>query len=471
MIENNVTSVKKIGRLWWYMVATLFNTSFTSLTIFGTAFIFFLDELGLDKARIGILLSLIPFAGVVAPLAATWVGRSGLKRTFIVFWAIRKVVFALILLVPLILVRWGANATFVWVAGIVMAFSLCRAMAETGFYPWLQELIPNSIRGKFNAVNSVISTVASMLAAAASSYVIDSMTGIGRYMLLFGVGLAFGILAVISYARLPGGAPVHNIDPQTSRNQEMRLALRDKGYMGFLALLAVVALGGAIGSAFVSLYANEQIGLSTGNVVLLSIGASIGGLISSYPLGWASDRYGSRPMMVLGLLFNLMGPLGWLVMPRHSAASLPFAMVLQFLVTVSNTAWATGSNRYFYNTAVPPDKRTGYMAVWYAWTAIVGGSGPLIAGWLLQALSNLHGQFMGFTIDSYTPLFALNAAFLVAGMLLAARVDDQEAVPMRQALGQVLGLQPGGLRYPRHFRLRTNKQPDQSQSGDTHTHP
>jgi MFS family permease len=462
MTENNATSVKKIGRLWWYMVATLFNTSFTSLTIFGTAFIFFLDELGLDKARIGILLALIPFAGVVAPLAASWVGRFGLKHTFILFWGLRKVVFALILLVPLILSRWGANATFVWVAGIVMAFSLCRAIAETGFYPWLQELIPNAIRGKFNAINSVISTLASMAAAAVSSYVIDSMTGIGRYMLLFGVGLFFGILAVISYARLPGGAPVHNVDPQTSRTKEMRLALHDSAYMSFLLILAVVALGGSIGGAFVSLYANEQIGLSTGNVVLLSIGASIGGLISSYPLGWASDRYGSRPMMVLGLLFNLIGPLGWLVMPRHSAVSLPFAMVLQFLATVSNTAWATGSNRYFYNTAVPPQKRTGYMAVWYAWTAIVGGSGPLIAGWLLQWLNNLHGQFMGFAIDSYTPLFLINAAFLVAGMLLAARVPDDEAIPMRQMLGQLLGLEPGGLRYPRHLRIKADRQPGQT---------
>ena len=469
MIEHNVTSAKKLGRLWWYMVATLFNTSFTSLTIFGSAFIFFLNDLGLDKARIGILLALIPFAGIVAPLAASWVGRFGLRRTFVLFWGLRKAVFALIFLVPFVLSRWGANATFIWVAGIVMAFSLCRAIAETGFYPWLQELIPNAIRGKFNAVNSVISTVASLATAAASSYVIDSMTGIGRYMLLFGVGLVLGILAVISYARLPGGEPVHNVDPQTSRTQEMRLAIHDSSYLSFLLILAVVALGGSIGSAFVALYANEQIGLSTGNVVLLSIGASIGGLICSYPLGWASDRYGSRPMMVLGLLFNLIGPLGWLVMPRNSAASFPFAMVLQFLVTISNTAWATGSNRYFYNTAVPPEKRTGYMAVWYAWTAIVGGSGPLIAGWLLQVLNNLHGQFMGFTIDSYTPLFLLNAAFLIAGMLLAARVPDQEAVPMRQVLGQLLGLEPGGLRYPHRFRFRANEQPDRSQSSDEDT--
>src|SRR6266508_3826735 len=90
MTENDVISVKKIGRLWWYMVATLFNSSFTSLTIFGPAFIFFLNDLGLDKARIGVLLALIPFAGVVAPIAVTSVGRFGLRRTFVVFWGLRK---------------------------------------------------------------------------------------------------------------------------------------------------------------------------------------------------------------------------------------------------------------------------------------------------------------------------------------------------------------------------------------------
>src|SRR5512141_1450065 len=102
MTGIDLTSVKKIGRLWWYMVATLFNSSFTSLTIFGPAFIFFLNDLGLDKARIGILLSLIPFAGIVAPFAATPVGRFGLRRTFVLFWGLRKVAFVLIFLVPFV---------------------------------------------------------------------------------------------------------------------------------------------------------------------------------------------------------------------------------------------------------------------------------------------------------------------------------------------------------------------------------
>jgi MFS family permease len=439
MTGYDVTSVKKIGRLWWYMAATMFNSSFTNLTIFGTAFIFFLDDLGLDKARIGILLALIPFAGIVAPLAATSVGRFGLRRTFVLFWGFRKIAFALILLVPFVIGRWGTDAAFIWVAGVVLAFSLCRAIAETGFYPWLQELIPNSIRGKFNAVNSIISTLVTMATTAAASIVIDSMAGLERYMLLFAVGLVFGILAVLSYARLPGGEPVRNIDPTASRSREMRQALHDRNFMGFMLILALITLGGSIGGAFVALYANEQIGLSTGNVVLLSIGASIGGLISSYPLGWASDRYGSRPMMVLGLAFSLIGPLGWLAMPRHSLASLPLAMLLQFLGTLAGTAWGAGSNRYLYVAAVPPEKKTGYMAIWYAWNAIVSGSGPLIAGWILGVLNNLHGQLLGIALDSYTPLFLFNALTLIVGVFLAARMRDDEAMPTRQIIDTLTG--------------------------------
>ena len=439
MTSSEVTSVRKIGRLSWYLVATLFNSSFTNLTIFGPVFIFFLNDLGLDTARIGVLLALIPFAGVVAPLVATSVSRFGLRRTFVLFWALRKVIFSLILVVPWIIGRWGTDAAFIWVAAIVLGFSLCRATAETGFYPWLQELIPNSIRGKFNAVNSIISTLATMGTSIAASLVIDHMVGLDRYMLLFAFGLAFGFMGVISYAQLPGGEPVRNINPTDSRPQEMRLALHDRNFMHYMLLLAFITIGNTIGGAFVALYAREQIGLSTGTVVLLSLGASVGALVSSYPLGWASDRYGSRPIMVLGLACSLIGPLGWIMMPRLSPASLPLALLLQFFGTLAGTAWGAGSSRYLFVAAVPPEKKTGYMAVWYAWNAIVSGSGPLIAGWLLAALSNLHGQVVIFTIDRYTPLFLFNALTLGVGMFLASRIRDPEAMPAHQILDTLTG--------------------------------
>ena len=414
----------------WYVVATFFNSSFTSLTVFGPAFIFYLSDLGLDKARIGMLLSFIPIAGIVAPLAASTVGRFGLKRTFILFWSLRKVAFAFIFIVPLVLHQLGIDAAFTLVAAIIMTFSVCRAIAETGFYPWLQELIPNTIRGKFMALNGIISTLVGLATTAVASYVVDHAQGIERFTMLFVIGLVAGLTAVVCYGMLPGGGPVPVDSTHNSRGDEMRHALKNKGFLGFLMILAMISLGSSVGGSFIALYANEQVGLTSGNVVLLTMGSSIGALIVSYPLGWASDRYGSRPVMVLGLFASLIGPIGWLLMPRYSFTSFPLSMLLSFLGTLAGTAWGAGSSRYLFVNAVPVEKKTGYMAVWYAWNAIVNGCGPLIAGWSLHFLAGINASVLGFTLDAYTPLFIFNIATLIAGGIMANRMKDDEALPL-----------------------------------------
>jgi hypothetical protein len=71
------------------------------------------------------------------------------------------------------------------------------------------------------------------------------------------------------------------------------------------------------------------------------------------------------------------------------------------------------------------------MAVWYGWNAIIGGCGPLIAGWLLHQLEALNGNVLGFTIDAYTPLFVFNILTLAVGVYFANRMKDDEAMPLR----------------------------------------
>lgn len=464
-------TVRKLGRLNWYVYATIFNSSFTALTIFGPAFIFFLSDLGLDKARIGVLLALIPFAGIVAPFAASGVGRYGLKRAFILFWSLRKVAFAAIFLVPFILRTAGADAAFYWVAGLILAFSIFRGLAETGFYPWLQELIPNDIRGKFNAINNIAATVVTMIIAAVSSFVVGQMTGIDRFMILFAFGLLFGILGVIAYAMLPGGAPLSIDTAGASRNAEMRQALRDSNFMRFLFLGTLITLGASLGGTFVALYLSEEIGISAGSVVLLSIGASVGALVSAFPFGWAADRYGSRPMMVIGLAASLVGPIGMLLMPSNSPISLPFAMLLSFLGAVAGSAWGAGAGRYLFVTAVPRDKSTGYMAVSYAWNAIVGGSGPLIAGGLLSLLENLHSSGV-ISISAYAPLFIINALTLLGGVFLANQMRDSDAVPLREIARNVFRTRPPRNRYLRMaYRNERLQQKDVAPSPDPPSQP
>ena len=140
---------EKIRRLPWAFGHIATNTVFGSLTVFGTVFILFLTELGLDKAQIGFLLALFPLAGIIAPFAASSVARLGYKRTFVVLWGARKAVTACLLLTPWVASRYGPDATLRFVALVLTAFALCRAIAETGMYPWMREFVPDSVRWPF----------------------------------------------------------------------------------------------------------------------------------------------------------------------------------------------------------------------------------------------------------------------------------------------------------------------------------
>ena len=147
-----LTNFEKIRRLPWQLGYFAANGVFCTTTFFGSVFILFLDELGFDKSRIGILLSLFPFCGLTALFTAPYIARFGFKRTFITFIALRLLFVALLLFLPVYLRHFGIDGTFYIVAVVILLFAFCRAIAETAFYPWAQETIPDFIRGKFGAM-------------------------------------------------------------------------------------------------------------------------------------------------------------------------------------------------------------------------------------------------------------------------------------------------------------------------------
>ncbi len=419
-----------VRRLPWMLAGELLNSMFCVLTVFGATFTLFLDDLGLDKVRIGFLISLIPFSGIVAPFVARYVARFGFRRTFVLFWLLRKFAVAFLLLTPAILSRQGLNAAFAWVGLFIFLFAFCRSIAETAFYPWWQEIIPDRIRGKFSAIVSSIATIGELIATAAASYVMSRYTGLQPYMVLIGVGVLLGLGAVALYARGPGGAPLSKETTKTAQRDEMRQALRDRNFLFSLGTLALISLGLSSVRSFIPLYTKEQVGLAAGVVVILGMGASLGSLLSSYLWGWLADRVGSKPVMFLGFGLIFLLPIFWFLVPRHQPWSAPLAMAISAFGGVANMAWVIGWARYLFVTAIPREKRTGYSAVYYAWSGLIGGTGPLVAGKLLQLAGGLQGQISGWAIDAYTPLFMLSVLFLASGGLLLRRMRDDAKEPL-----------------------------------------
>ncbi len=424
--HSEPTTVEKLRGLPWSIAGNSANAVFVHLTYFGSLFILFVSELGMSKSQIGLLLSFFSFFGLMAPFIAARVARFGYKRTFITFYTIRKFITMLLLLTPAVLAAGGAWAAGVYVTAVTAIFAFCRAIAEIGVYPWLQEYVPNSVRGKYSANNNLFSTITSFTAVTIAGYVIEQYTGLERFTVLIGTGIAAGLLAAWMFNHIPGGAPIITSAEQDPPGGNLREPLRDQSFRRYLAGFAVITLGTVPMASFLPLFMQEQVGLSSGSVLWLQTGSMVGGLISGYLWGWASDRYGSKPVMVWGIVLKTLLPICWLLMPRHSPFSLPVALAIAVLQGSADMGWLIGSGRLLFVRVVPSEKKSDYMAVYYAWAGITGGISQLMGGRALDLFQGLSGQVAGLTLDPYVPLFLAGLIAPLVSLLLfqAVRADS-----------------------------------------------
>jgi len=405
----------------WAIAADCSNSVFAQLLIGSPTMVLFLNQLGMSKGQIGLVLSFLPFAGILALFVARAVARYGYKRIYLTFWSIRKIVMGTLVFAPLVAARFGLQSVFLYVAVVFGLFAVCRALGETAYYPWTIEFVPSAVRGKFAAVDNIASFITAFMAISAASYFIGRSSGVESFAYVIGVGVCFGFLSVAFATRLPGGKPRPAGDPGP-RWQAFRNAMADRNMRLFLAGAALVILISQPLGMFLPLFMREQVGLRPEQVVLLQNGSLLGMITLSYVWGLLADRFGSKVVAVSGIGLRLLLPVVWLLIPRNSGISLPIALGAAFLDGVATSGWDIGASRLLYVNLVPPEHKTEYLAVRYSWLGIVGGISPLVAGQLLDRLQGLSGRFLFFVLDPYTFLFVGGVAVLLAALLVVSRI-------------------------------------------------
>jgi len=416
------TTLEKMRGLPWSMAGNATNIIFVKLTFFGSTFVLFLSALGLDKSQIGFLLSLLPYFGITALFVAPIVARVGFKRSYLTFWTLRQLSTFGMLFTPLVIDQFGLSAGFAYVTIVVAFFAFCRAVGETAAMPWRQEYIPNSIRGKYAATDSIYTTIASFIAVIASAQVIAYATGINGYLALFAVGGVAGLISVWFFNHIPGGKPVKQEQNEPSLLSDFGQALKDRNFLTFLFGIGLVIAAIAPLASFLPLFMAEEVGIGASSVIMLQVGTLLGTLLFSFLWGWTSDRYGSKPTLMMSVFMHILMPLLFLLTPRSEPWNLWYAMSISVIQGVVSIGWVISSGRMLFVGVVPPDKKAQYMALYYAWIGVIGGTSQLLGGRLVDLSADISGTVLGIPVDPYTPLFILSALLPVLALLIFRNV-------------------------------------------------
>jgi sugar phosphate permease len=432
------TTLEKIRGLPWVLTMNASLAVHARFLFFGSSFVLFLNQIGFNKTQIGGLLSLLPFLGLTAIFAAPWVAQRGVKRVYLTFFGGRNIFVFMLLFSPAVYLRWGTTGAFLFIAGLMSFYGLFRSIGETGHYPWQQEYIPNAIRGKFTATANIISNIARLIAVSFAAYVVGLSSDLDRFMLLFALGGIFGLGAVWAAAHIPGGAPNPQVESKRPDFKGMAQSLRDRSFLAFLVGVGMLTLINLPIFSFVPLFMREKIGLSDGNVVWLQTGVLLASMGTGYLWGWAADRYGSKPVMLSGVIAKAILPIFWLVMPRGTSASFWIALLIAFWQGFAAQGWWIGHTRLLFVRIVPPKQKTAYMAVYYASIGLVGGASRLISGALLDRFAGLSQQVGFIQIDAYTILFAAGILVPLLSLLVFRFVRADSPVSLSEFAGKFI---------------------------------
>jgi MFS family permease len=421
--SDEPTTAEKLRGLPWSVAMGGANSVFAQLTLLGWVFVLFLSELGLSKTEIGLLLSMFPLSGVLAPLIGPWAARFGYKRTYLVFFGLRKVVAGLLVLTPVVIARFDSRITLIFVLGVVTTFAVCRAIGETALYPWIQEYVPNSVRGKYSAADNIFATLGAFLAVTTAGYVVGRSADLSRFTVLFAAGVVAGLISVWAGSHIPGGAPGRT-SHRTGLWENLAIVGRDADFRRYLVGVGLMTLTSVPLVSFLPLFVKERLGLSPGRVILVQAGILLGTLVSSFVWGWAADRYGSKPVMLAGVSLAVIMPACWVLTPQRTVLTLPAALAVAFLQGVANIGWLIGSTRMLFVNVVPRQHSSRYMAVYYAWIGITGAVSQMVAGRVLDG--QVLGAFQFLKVDPYTLLFGAGILLPAASFLVLRRVREEE---------------------------------------------
>lgn len=433
--NNPISDSAKMRALPWALLSAGLNAIFALWTFDSSLFVLFLRQLGLSASRIGVLLSLFPFCGLLALVFAPVAARIGRKRSFLIFYGSRKFVIALLLLLPLVSRHWGVAAGNIFLTTVIVVFAILRAMAETAVYPWRQEYIPDRVRGKFSGWETVVSLVASGVALGVASIVVDKGSGLGRYLALIAGGAALGVVGVALMALVPGGAPFVSTTKAHGHGDNMRQALADGNFIRYLCAFALFTVGTSLLTPFMPLFLCDHVGLRATMVVRFDLVAMICGACASLGLGWVSDRVGSRPVLMPSSALLILVPLCWLTL-ASAHLSLPIIGVLYITYGTAQYGLILSASRLLYNGVIPPQQNTAYTAVYYAWVGLVAGSARLLGGHILKVFSSPDATVA--TLIGFKVLFGVALGCFVLSWLCFGSVRRDASHSTRSALRALL---------------------------------
>lgn len=430
------------------VIAGCFGMAYTQLTM-SPATIEFARQHGADGFHIGILGALPAATLFMQFVAAVLVNHLRYRRTV---WAVVSIIQRLAY-VPVALGPWllpeASGLTWVWV--LILATAANHALLHFCtplWMSWMGDYLPREGLNRFWGRRHLWMqwTAAMSLLAAALLLLQGGWSITSAFVVLIGIGAAFGIADILSFKKVEE-PPVQPM-PQPTLRRVFSAPFSDRQFRSFIRYACFWHFAAMVGAPFISLYLLEYVGMSLGSLLLMWAGSWVGGAILSRSFGGIIEKFGHRPMLILCTAFKATNMIALLIMPPRPELALVVLTPVFMLDALLNAGIAIASNGFMLKNS-PQENRTMFIAAGTALAGMVGGLTAVAAGAMLRGMASWSLVWAGWTFAGFHALFVASLILRLLAIGLAVRVHEPAASSTREVALQLLGATPFRIfRFP-----------------------
>lgn len=379
--------------------------------ILGTPVILYAKSLGASATVLGVIFALTPLLVIAQIPAARWMETIGYKRLILAGWGSRTVVLIALAFVPLLtmLPPWQRLAL---VIALLLIFNFFRGIAAGAWMPWISELIPAELRGRFLAREQMFTQIGSVLAMVSAAVGLSGNPGRWQFTLVFLISAIAAIVSLTFLRKVPD-VMAPELRKKTGHHVPWLEMLRWTPFARLAGFnVSYMLVTGGMG-VFTVAFMRGVLGYVESHVLVMSTIAVTGALVATRMVGGIVDRIGSRPIIRTCIVTYGCIAVGWWSI---AAGLLPpssiIVGVLNLFMGAVSVSYYIANSRLSMVT-IPIMGRNHFFAMLTVISSLALGIAPIAWGIMLDAVGEFSVVQWGLNWNRYSFYFAAVTALAV----------------------------------------------------------
>lgn len=352
----------------------------------GAPLILFTEMLGGSTFQVGLVYAMVFLLLPAQILFTRSLSYFGFKKQMVFGWGFRTV----FLIIPLgiAILRPEEPTTYLLWALIFSVFGFClvRAFGSCGLFPWFYAWLPNSMQGRYFAVDQALSGLTSVLTLFFCAAITRWIGGFNAFIILYIVAIIGSLGATYALSKVPDTDKPARQDLRQMWAQAKHLIRDLPPFRTYLTVNSLYLGMAAVLMPFTIFYLKAVAGLSNDLVLTMTGFQFCGYITASYLLRNLMDRMSLAFFFCLAILTNILVFCAWfLIVGNWWDPAVPALFLLFFATGITNIVFTLSHLKYL-PTLFTIEERPLAISIQSSLQGLLAGSMPILCGLLFRSV-------------------------------------------------------------------------------------